>query len=722
MGLAKMNNHVSSFFGVGNNWDLTKIIEGNYPKPLQNYLNDMLSFATKDKYPFILPRLDSNQQLWFYIVSDNLIQLNEVLSMVKAYLGSSYIYTDPVEYKSSRDPLEQEILEISPHGFCRLAIPLALNPNKPKVYWVMNSLNKLIQQYHERPLLLSTIKRPIGTILRSFFISCKHQRGDSAYEYFLEVKAHQSISNRNLLSLELQALFAASKWNDILHHPRLPDLLSSKLPRKLQAQLLFAVNAKFIKDFNFEELNVETVRQHLLPYQSLFFSAPDIPQTEDYIIEWKAWITGASAFGYVKVNSISPELLELEWLKKLYDWAGLPQPEVQKNKVSEDDDVSSLLSKEPSVETGSLLLKELISASPEITKIIYQKISEYPESIFEKLMSSAPIAGMWQSLESECREQTKISSWLSLFENLTKEYDESSLSNLLRIVDEESQFWEKEEDYQKLDTAIQKLSEGAAAKILRDLLPLFVGWIERHKLKLSVTSIEHLMIILVMDEKSAIEDLLLCNDLMELIFAQPHSKAQYLATVDIVSQCWSNVESVNAIENCLEVFESLIDSPCPDENIRLTFWNQVQSFAIHHWKRINNVNKLVCQEFALVLQGSSDLFPASKENNSEEVTKDKLDLLGKKLAIYSLTESAARRASTILQTMYPGLEVKTNSDKSATEALTTLIKSSDYFIFAARSAAHQAFYPLTSARKDIIYPEGKGSSSMIRAFENAILV
>ena len=72
--------------------------------------------------------------------------------------------------------------------------------------------------------------------------------------------------------------------------------------------------------------------------------------------------------------------------------------------------------------------------------------------------------------------------------------------------------------------------------------------------------------------------------------------------------------------------------------------------------------------------------------------------------------------------MYPGLEVKTNSDKSATEALTTLIKSSDYFIFAARSAAHQAFYPLTSARKDIIYPEGKGSSSMIRAFENAILV
>ena len=43
-GVSQMDNHVSSFC-VGNNWDLTKIIEGNYPKPLQNYLSDMLSLA-----------------------------------------------------------------------------------------------------------------------------------------------------------------------------------------------------------------------------------------------------------------------------------------------------------------------------------------------------------------------------------------------------------------------------------------------------------------------------------------------------------------------------------------------------------------------------------------------------------------------------------------------------------------------------------------------------
>ena len=85
-------------------------------------------------------------------------------------------------------------------------------------------------------------------------------------------------------------------------------------------------------------------------------------------------------------------------------------------------------------------------------------------------------------------------------------------------------------------------------------------------------------------------------------------------------------------------------------------------------------------------------------------------------AIYSLTESAALRASNILKEMYPGLEVKTNSDKTATEALKTLIKSADYFIFAAKSAAHQAFYPLTKYRNDIIYPTGKGSSSIVGAF------
>ena len=158
-----------------------------------------------------------------------------------------------------------------------------------------------------------------------------------------------------------------------------------------------------------------------------------------------------------------------------------------------------------------------------------------------------------------------------------------------------------------------------------------------------------------------------------------------------------------------------MDGPCLDDNARLSFWSQVEVFARLHWKRLNVISKLICHDIAEILQGSSEHLPSSDSDIEREVD-EQVDLTGKKLAIYTLTDSAALRASSILKEMYPGLEVKTNSDKIATEALKTLIKSADYFIFSAKSAAHQAFYPLTKARKDIIYPMGKGSSSIVGAF------
>lgn len=103
------------------------------------------------------------------------------------------------------------------------------------------------------------------------------------------------------------------------------------------------------------------------------------------------------------------------------------------------------------------------------------------------------------------------------------------------------------------------------------------------------------------------------------------------------------------------------------------------------------------------------------ELNSPEGA-DKPDLQGKLLGIYSLVEGSARRAAELLQTIFPGLTVQVNSDHTATSSLCHLAKSADYFIFSSRGAKHQAFYAVTNLRKDIIYPQGKGASSIIREF------
>ena len=70
--------------------------------------------------------------------------------------------------------------------------------------------------------------------------------------------------------------------------------------------------------------------------------------------------------------------------------------------------------------------------------------------------------------------------------------------------------------------------------------------------------------------------------------------------------------------------------------------------------------------------------------------------------------------------LYPGLKVEINHDHVSTPALINLAKKADFFIFSSDSSKHQAFYTVSDYRKDIIYPAGKGASSIVAAFAQSL--
>ena len=151
----------------------------------------------------------------------------------------------------------------------------------------------------------------------------------------------------------------------------------------------------------------------------------------------------------------------------------------------------------------------------------------------------------------------------------------------------------------------------------------------------------------------------------------------------------------------------------------VNFWNSLQEFCIAHWDRLANDQKLVVLRTAEDAIHSVEQFPPLPDEE-EETKPERVDVTNKRLAIYTLTEGAARRAGAVLGELFPKLEIKLNHDKSSTPGLVNLAKTADFFIFASRSAAHQAFYPVTKERDDILYPAGKGSSSIVRCFLEAI--
>ncbi len=231
-------------------------------------------------------------------------------------------------------------------------------------------------------------------------------------------------------------------------------------------------------------------------------------------------------------------------------------------------------------------------------------------------------------------------------------------------------------------------------------------------------AIEHFLILLMDDELVASEDLLLTSDLLVMLVSQPHSKAQYESALDCIESCWHNTISARVLDSILEIYEILLDYPCADQNRRLQSWLALQSDIVSLWTRLDNQNQRLCFELAQQFLKETSHLPKVVEEKVEVVKR--VDLRKKILAIYTLTEGAGRRAKKALGEDYPGLEIRLNHDKTATNELLNIAKTADYFVFSAKSAAHQAFYPVANIRKDLIYPAGKGASSIVRSFRNAV--
>ena len=95
------------------------------------------------------------------------------------------------------------------------------------------------------------------------------------------------------------------------------------------------------------------------------------------------------------------------------------------------------------------------------------------------------------------------------------------------------------------------------------------------------------------------------------------------------------------------------------------------------------------------------------------------------MSIYTLQEAAGKRAKKILEDKYRGLEVRLSHDKGGSPRLESMSKESHYFVVVTGSAKHAATGFIDNhwdknKKGDLIYPGGKGSSSIIRSVEDKL--
>ena len=705
---------IDDFFGSGNGLSLEKIKSSGYPGPLQSRLDIMMRPGLSEHTPFVLPRVNEDRQLSFYIVAETRRQLMEVNRVLYAFLGNVNTFLDPRIFVTADDDIEESLLARYPEGFSRVFVPKQVSQDKPSSYTVFDTLNRAIEQYGNKPASLAVVQRNTGRILRDFFTACARQDKQAAAAYFEEAKATGKLSARNLISLELQLLAASSRWSALLQHPRLSDLLSARAPRRVVQIVLRAIDQAVINADAYLEHEVSVVRASLQEVDSIFLRRPDLDQDDPDRL-WRTWCVGAATFGNSAL--LDPDISErvgVEWAIEIAGWAGLAEPPKTHREL---DSFAEILSASPTFEAATSLLQQSLLLNPEEGLKIYTRLIEYPDEIISELKAHKSLCGVWESLESEYANPTEVGDWAAWLDSLVKNPSEALP---IHAISESCVYWSADDwNEQEVTEKFYALAESNFVSEVRNILPILLEWMRDRKVAISASVIESVALVLSSDEAFSVQDLALFADLISSLIQVAHKEDEYQAIVVAAQDCWRRVQSVDALEPALEIMDTLLDGVCADKQSRLQFWNLLQEFCLGSWKRLSLDQKLLVLRCSEDLTGTVSHFPTIEETDSEDVDLQR-DLAGIKLAIYTLTEGAARRARAVLEQMFPALDIKLNHDKTATSALVNLAKTADFFVFSSRSAAHQAFYPVTKERDDILYPAGKGSSSIIRCFLEAL--
>ena len=700
------------FFSEGNGWDLQKILGSGYAAQVQAPLELMLQPALQNRSPAVIPWLMADTRLWFYVVADNRRELTEFANVIRAYLGSVRTRVDAQIRIDPANAAEAILVARWPDGFLKIDVPRELSQERHHGDYVFERLNRAAARYAERPLSTAVSQRPIGRILCDFFVACDRGDGATAGELVGELKASGVLSSRNLLSLELQVLGARGEWKALLGHPKLERIFSRRIPARVTELLLDAVSRTELRSIDPAEYRLEAISERLAGVAPLFLRSPGLA-IEGNESRWKAWAIGAVALGYGRVLEAVPgQALGADWLASLVNWGGLRQ-EIPLEPLS-----GSPVGIRQDMQGAVDLLKRSLSLDPKEGLAIYEQLRQFPGAVLEEIDVHRSLGGVWRALQEDFEPRKGIGSWTAWATSLAKVESEQIAIDTLS---EACLQWERATwDESSISSVLLPLADMGHTEKLREGIPILRKWLHDRGVEASASLITQFLLILAVDEVHSAQDLGLLADLIGDLTGVAHTKGQYRDAITSAVEIWKRTKSVRSLFGGLDVMDVLLDSVCADASARLTYWMALQEFCLAEWRRFTSAQQLLIREVSVAISGSSEQFPLKHAESSEAATAAVVDLGGKRLAIYTLTEGAARRAKSVLANLYPELDIQLNHDKSATSSLLNLTKTADYFIFSSQSAAHQAFYPVAQRRDDILYPAGKGASSIVRCFLGAL--
>lgn len=348
----------------------------------------------------------------------------------------------------------------------------------------------------------------------------------------------------------------------------------------------------------------------------------------------------------------------------------------------------------------------------------------------KKLLASAPFRSLWQGLSLESH-KVPPASWQEWFGRLHEPEFTDALHVLAHAVTEWPAALLKDPgEVAGFEQALLSVPDTApAADRLADALPSLVSWTledpafpRSSMLPVYDTLLIHLMIGVrrsgAVFESAAV--------MIRALLSLGLSQNRYRTLLDDCLMLNGDAMSKRTVYWMLDILEETLLNFCVDEEARRSFWYAACARLMQMKAFFSPGQKIVFDKL------STELGWAAVGEKEERVAQATADIQRQQLqasldssfvAIYTLTESAGRQAANILKEVAPSLRVEMSHDKVASVALRNMAHQADIFVMVTASAKHAATGFIQQERPDkpILYVNGRGVSSIMRAIETHVL-
>lgn len=220
----------------------------------------------------------------------------------------------------------------------------------------------------------------------------------------------------------------------------------------------------------------------------------------------------------------------------------------------------------------------------------------------------------------------------------------------------------------------------------------------------------------------AASELGLAKDVIAMCLACNPPGAAYGEILGEIRGLYESVKSYQSLDWAIDVCDLLSAAACPDLGARRAFMADVYSTAEQYRLRLTPLQTRLLLSIGAELGLTLSDLPVAPIPVDEAVATSERTLVAK-VAIYSLDPSAASRARTLIQDLFPAVTVDLNDDEVCTERLKQLARTADIFAFAWKTSTHQAFYCVKDhqgPQTRLCLPSGAGSSSLVRAIRESL--